>query len=120
MESSSSSKGIADVDAYDVLFEDSGPLGLDLESSSDGNDAYVVKSTIKNNIMVCFLVYLFIFIIIIMNYIDIYIYISISIIHILIFVLLRSCNSNFFVFLTCKTMMKKVVCIICININIYI
>lgn len=48
------SKKQVDVDAYDVVFDEQGPLGLDLESSNDGNDAYVVKSTNKKEILVSF------------------------------------------------------------------
>lgn len=36
---------MADVDAYDVTFEKEGPMGIDIESSEDGMDAYIRSST---------------------------------------------------------------------------
>jgi len=36
---------MADVDAYDVVFEKEGPMGIDIESSEDGMDAYIRSST---------------------------------------------------------------------------
>jgi len=33
-----------DADAYDVVFESTGPMGIDIESSEDGRDAYIQKS----------------------------------------------------------------------------
>lgn len=35
----------ADNDAYDVVFENQGPMGIDIESSNDGMDAYIRSST---------------------------------------------------------------------------
>ena len=39
-----------DADSYEVVFTDSGPLGIDIESSEDGKDAYIKLSTIKSEI----------------------------------------------------------------------